>query len=82
MGKFNTTGIASALLLASPLLLASTPVQAKQNVQREAVASQGGVAAGKAEKKICRRFEVTGSRIAKARFCHTAEEWKKIEQMR
>ena len=82
MGKFNTTRIASVLLLAGPLLLASTPVQAKQNVQREAVATQGGAATTKAEKKICRRLEVTGSRISKARFCHTAEEWKKIEAMR
>ena len=82
MGKFNTTSIVSALLLASPLLLAGTPVQAKQNVQREAVASEGGAAASKGEKKICRRMELTGSRIAKARFCHTAAEWKKIEEMR
>ena len=82
MGKFNTTSIASALLLASPMLLASTPVQAKQNVQREAVASQSGGSASQAEKKICKRLEVTGSRMAKARFCHTAAEWKKIEEMR
>jgi hypothetical protein len=82
MGKFNTTSIVSTLLLATPLLLASTPVQAKQNAQREAAATQGGAAASKAEKKICRRFEVTGSRMAKARFCHTAAEWKKIEEMR
>ncbi|CAA9518345.1 MAG: hypothetical protein AVDCRST_MAG62-958 [uncultured Sphingomonas sp.] len=81
MSKFNTTGIVSALLLASPLLLASTPVHAKQNVQREVAAGQGGAAADKADKKICRRLELTGSRMAKTRFCHTAEEWKKIEEM-
>jgi hypothetical protein len=34
------------------------------------------------EKKICRTFEVTGSRLAKQRVCMTADEWRMEDAVR
>ena len=32
-----------------------------------------------AEKKVCRRYEETGSRVRATRVCHTASEWVEID---
>jgi len=34
------------------------------------------------EKKICKTFAVTGSRLAKERVCMTADEWRMEEALR
>ncbi len=86
---FAATSFAAAVLVAGTIGLAATPAEARQNAQVQASASLAGdtgAGAGgldeKAEKKICRRIEHTGSRLAKHRVCLTAEDWKKVDEGR
>jgi hypothetical protein len=73
--------------LAAMMLMAGAPADAKTGTSASAanVATNGTEAApyGGATKArqplICRRWANTGSRIAKQKACHTAEEWKRIE---
>lgn len=39
-----------------------------------------GAANQKAEKKICRRVEATGTILGDKRVCHTAAEWKAVDE--
>lgn len=73
--------------LAAMMLMAAAPADAKTGTSAVIadVATNGTEAApyGGATKArqplICRRWANTGSRIAKQKACHTAEEWKRIE---
>ena len=38
-------------------------------------------ATGKAERKVCRTYENTESRMKRTRLCLTKAEWKKFERM-
>jgi len=68
------------LYLAAPLLIVSAPAFAQE-------ASTGAVAASSASsgpvtakpKKVCRKFAVTGKRIAKST-CYTADQWAELDR--
>jgi hypothetical protein len=86
---FAATSFAAAVLVAGTIGLAATPAEARQNARLQASTSLAGdTGAGtggleqKAEKKICRRIEHTGSRLAKHRVCLTAKEWRKVDESR
>ena len=69
---------ASAVALA---LLAGGPAfAAKSRSGDSLVAEQGGAAARiKAERKTCRLFDNTVSRMKRERLCLTREQWKKFD---
>ncbi len=86
---FAATSFAAAVLVAGTIGLVAAPAEARQNAQVQASSSLAGdtePGAGglehKAEKKICRRIEHTGSRLAKHRVCLTAKDWRKGDEGR
>lgn len=86
---FAAASFATAVLVAGTIGLAAAPAEARQNAQVQAstsLAGDTGAGAGgleqKAEKKICRRIEHTGSRMAKHRVCLTAKDWRKVDEVR
>jgi hypothetical protein len=86
---FASTSFAVAVLVAGTIGLAATPATARQNAQVQAsttLTSDTDAGAGgldqKAEKKICRRIEQTGSRLSKHRVCLTAKDWRKVDEGR
>jgi hypothetical protein len=70
-------------IIGASLLALAVPAQAHENppevATKVATASEGGKAAGKDEKLICKRLETTGSRVNVQRACHSKEDWKKLE---
>lgn len=66
--------VSFAILSAAVML--SAPVAAKTQTEsdRPTVDNSSG-------KKICRRLNVTGSRMAE-RVCLTKEEWKKVDELK
>ena len=86
---FAATSFAAAVLVAGTIGLAATPAEARQNASVQASTKLAGdtqAGAGgldlKTDKKICRRIEHTGSRMAKHRVCLTAKEWRKVDESR
>ena len=67
---------ASLLALAIP---AQAGEQAPEIATRIATATEGGKAAGKEEKLICKRLPDSTSRMKSVRACHTKADWRKIE---
>jgi hypothetical protein len=67
--------IASAAALA---MVAGTPAFAAKSQNPQAMASDSGGGAG-VEKKICRSFQNTVSRVKREKLCLTKAEWKKFE---
>ena len=70
-------------IIGASLLALSIPAQADEK-QTEATAkfastAEGGKAAGKEEKLICKRLPDSTSRMKSVRACHTKAEWKKLE---
>ena len=70
-------------MVGASLLALAIPAQAKENsaevATKIASATEGGKAAAKDEKLICKRFAMTGTRLKVTRACHSKEEWKKLE---
>lgn len=69
-------------IIGASLLALAIPAQAEENQPQPtkiASAAEGGKAAAKGGKLICKRLEMTGSRVKVLRACHSKEEWKKIE---
>jgi len=70
-------------IIGASLLALAIPAQAEKNAPevttKIASATEGGKAAGKDEKLICKRFATTGSRIKSFRACHSKADWKKLE---
>ena len=62
------------MMIASVVVLAASPATAGAASDQATKAKDA-----KAEKKICRFLETTGTRMAE-RVCLTAHEWKKVEQ--
>jgi hypothetical protein len=62
-------------------MVAGTPAFAAkaQNQNQQVVASEAGGSEAK-EKKICRSFQNTVSRVKREKLCMTRAEWKKFEQ--
>ena len=69
---------ASAAALA---LIAGAPVHAAKS-QGQQVADSGGGAGTKVkgERKTCRMFDNTATRLKRERLCLTREQWKKFEE--
>ena len=64
-------------------LIASGPAFAAKSQDREAAAESEGGGAGakaKAERKTCRTFESTESRMKREKLCLTREGWKAFER--
>lgn len=59
----HTIIVVAATLIAAPAFASTTTAEQARGA--------------KAEKKICRNLDTTGSRMAK-RACHTKAEWKKL----
>jgi hypothetical protein len=64
----------------SAALLLSVPAAAKTNAQSETELPKAGKSAD-AEKKVCKRLETSGTRMAE-RVCLTKDEWKKVEEIK
>ena len=70
----SIVSLSAALLIAAPV--------AAQNTSQAGTASASAAQAAKpseAEKKICKRLETSGTRMAD-RVCLTKEQWQKVEQ--
>ncbi len=66
---------------AASLALTSAPALAGQANASAAPAAAAATAAGKAEKKICRRYEKPGSH-ASQKYCLTRAQWDKLDRER
>ncbi len=67
---------ASLLALAIPAQAEEKSAEATTKAESNA---EGGKAAGKDEKLICKQLAMTGTRIKSLRACHTKADWKKLE---
>lgn len=77
MRLIEIAGLAAALALtASPALAAKTVAK------DEAVAEQGASTAASGERKICKRLQMTGTRMKNDRVCLTKAEWKEVDAMK
>ena len=66
------------LAILSAALLITLPAAARTNAQAETAPPQAGKSAD-ADKKICKRLVVSGTRMAD-RVCLTKDEWKKVDE--
>ncbi|HVF38202.1 MAG TPA: hypothetical protein VNA29_09715 [Sphingomicrobium sp.] len=64
-------------LAVSAALLFAAPAAARSNAQPAPAETK----TAQADKKVCKRLEVTGSRIAE-KVCLTRDEWKKVEEVK
>lgn len=62
-------------------LIAGAPAHAAKNESARALASADGAAGAKSkeERKSCRTFDNSASRMKRQRLCLTREQWKKFE---
>jgi hypothetical protein len=65
-----------ASLAAFSMIALATPAAAK--AQQE----EAGAGASKAEKKICKTFQNSASRMKSTRLCLTKADWKKFDEQR
>ena len=70
--------LASAAALA---LAAGTPAVAAKGSQGDQVAGASDVKA-KGERKICRTYDASESRMKRTKLCLTREEWRKFDDER
>lgn len=65
-------------------LIAGAPAYAAKNESNRALAAADGAAGVKAkdERKSCRYFDNSASRMKRERICMTREEWKKFDSER
>jgi hypothetical protein len=63
-------------------LIAGVPAHAAKNENARALAAAdaGAGAKAKEERKTCRYFDNTASRMKRERLCMTREEWKKFDE--
>lgn len=63
-------------------LIAGAPAHAAKNESPRALAAAdaGSGAKAKQERKTCRFFDNTASRMKRERLCLTREQWKKFEE--
>jgi hypothetical protein len=62
-------------------LIAGAPASAAKSQSEQAAASDGGGGAkAKDERKSCRFFDNTATRMKRERLCLTPEQWKKFEE--
>ena len=63
-------------------LLAGTPAHAAKSQSEAVLAATGGGAGAKAkdERKTCRYYDNTASRMKRERICMTREAWKKFDK--
>lgn len=67
-----------AITTLAALCLAAAPATAKTADQEQAAAAPAAKA-DPAEKKVCKRLEMSGTRMAD-RVCLTREQWKKVDE--
>jgi hypothetical protein len=60
-------------------MVAGSPAFAAKSQDQQAIAADNG-GGGQAEKKTCRTFANSASRMKSERICLTRAEWKKFEQ--
>jgi Spy/CpxP family protein refolding chaperone len=79
-GEYFLMRIISTAALAAVLVVSTSAFA--QNSSQTATAATTSASQSKAateEKKVCKRLETSGTRMAE-RVCLTKEEWKKVEQ--
>jgi hypothetical protein len=72
---------AAALIAAAPASAERTPVEAANAAAAAAEAASPTAATDrdKGERKICKTFEYSASRLKREKLCLTRDEWKKFE---
>ncbi|MEA3039806.1 MAG: hypothetical protein QOE79_2319 [Sphingomonadales bacterium] len=72
---------AAALIAAAPASAERTPVEAANAAATAEAGSPAAVSADrdKGERKICKTFEYSASRLKREKLCLTRDEWKKFE---
>ena len=70
--------LAAILLAASPAAASPATSSDSTGGQDKAVAQAPKAADAKVERKICKKIETTGSRVAE-KICLTKAEWKKVD---
>ena len=69
-------------MIGASLLALAVPAQAAENppevTTKIATAAEGGRAAAKEEKLICKRLPDSTSRMRSVRACHTKADWRKL----
>jgi invasion protein IalB len=72
---------AAALLAAAPAWAERTPVEAANAAATAEAGTPAAVASerDKGERKICKTFEYSASRLKREKLCLTRDEWKKFE---
>jgi uncharacterized low-complexity protein len=70
-------------IIGASLLALAIPAQAEEKsaevTTKFASATEGGKAAAKEEKLICKRLPDSTSRMKSVRACHTKADWRKLE---
>lgn len=66
--------------LAAVALIAAAPAGASSGTKSDSAETQDAETP-KAEKKVCKNFENTASRMKSTRLCLTKAEWKKFDRM-
>jgi hypothetical protein len=61
-------------------LIAGAPAYAAKNESARALAAADAGTKAKDQRKTCRFFDNTASRLKRERLCLTREEWRKFEQ--
>jgi hypothetical protein len=68
--------IFAAIAVAAPLLCAPSALYAAPTGSQQTVAQGGSHVTVNGERRICRRFERTNSRMRVGRVCRSASEWR------
>ncbi|MEA3000955.1 MAG: hypothetical protein QOK17_2788 [Sphingomonadales bacterium] len=69
----------AALIAAAPASAERTPVEAANAAAPMAESGSPAVASDRDQRKICKTFEYSASRLKREKLCLTRDEWKKFE---
>ncbi len=72
----NPKSIFASVAALSLIAAAAPAMAAKTQSEQQPQATSGG----KAERKICKTFNATESRMKAQRLCYTKAQWKKFEE--
>jgi hypothetical protein len=81
MTKLFASAAVAALIAAAPASAERTPVEAANAAAATAEAGSPAAATDrdKSERKICKTYEYSASRLKREKLCLTRDEWKKFE---
>jgi hypothetical protein len=81
MTRLLVSAAVAALIAATPASAERTPVEAANAAAATVDAGNPAAAADKdkGERKICKTYEYSASRLKREKLCLTRDEWKKFE---